>query len=252
MKIVDRYSLNARFYPMVLFYMPVLLLGALFSFQFDKYTHLLTSLGILGALSFFLQQIGRDPGKKKEKALWQSWGGAPSTQLLRWQDSTIDANTKKRYHLKLQELCKLDIVPDENFEKAHPQEADVAYQSWVKFLITKTRDTKKFSLLFTENISYGFRRNMWGLKPYAISLLIILMITTYGYYGFTKKAFNPVAFPFTFFIAEGGLQILLWTWAIKVKQQWVRLPANAYAERLLEAIENLKKEKAETKPKNKK
>jgi hypothetical protein len=252
MKIIDRYSLNARFYPMVLFYMPVLLLGALFSFQFDKYTHLLTSLGILGALSFFLQQIGRDPGKKKEKALWQSWGGTPSTQLLRWQDSTIDANTKKRYHLKLQELCKLDIVPDENFEKEHPQEADAAYQSWVRFLITKTRDATKFSLLFTENISYGFRRNMWGLKPYAIALLIALMVVTYVYYGFTNKTFDFLKFPWLFFIAEACLQILLWIWILKVKPNWVRLPANAYAERLLEAIENLKKEKSEAKPKNKK
>jgi hypothetical protein len=30
------------------------------------------------------------------------------------------------------------------------------------WLLTQTRDTKTFSILFRENISYGFRRNLWS------------------------------------------------------------------------------------------
>jgi hypothetical protein len=252
MKILDRYSLNARFYPMVLFYMPVLLLGVLFSIQFEKYTHLFTSLGLLSALSFFLQQIGRDPGKKLEKSLWLSWGGAPSTQLLRWRDRTIDNNTKKRYHNKLHDLCPMDLTPSEQFEKQHPEEADAIYQAWVIFLITKTRDTNKFSLLFTENINYGFRRNLLGLKPYAITLLGLLMIIVYGYYAFSSKSINPSVFSRLFFIGEGALIILMVMWIVKVSPSWVRIPANAYAARLLENIDNLKNTKVISKNEEKK
>jgi len=252
-KIIDKYSLNARFYPMVLFYLPVLLLGILFSLQFDKYTHLLTSLGILGAMSFFLQQIGRDPGKSKERALWKTWGGPPSTRILRWRDDTIDVNTKKRYHLKLQALCPLDVVPNTDFEKQWPIDADSAYEAWAKYLRSKTRDTKKYSLLFTENINYGYRRNLWGLKSYAISLLIFLMVATYGYSCWANKIFNPLDFSAPFFIGEIMLLILLSLWLLKVRADWVKIPADAYAERLLESTESLKNDtakndKTESKP----
>ncbi len=252
MKIIDKYSLNARFYPMVLFYLPVLLLGILFSFQFNKITHQLTSLGILSAVFFFIKQIGRDAGKVREKSLWEAWGGAPTTQLLRWRNTTVDINTKKRHHLKLQTLCPVEKMPDQDFENSSPEEADAVYQAWTKYLISKTRDTKKYPLLFTENISYGFRRNLWGLKIYAIVLLIVLMASTYIYYGITTKTYNPISFPGLFIIAEFGLLALILLWIFKVTANWVRIPANVYAERLMEAIESLKTETVKKeKPKGK-
>jgi hypothetical protein len=240
---MDKYNLNARFYPMVLFYMPVVLLAILFSFHFDNYKHLLTSFGVLGALSYFIKQIGRDAGKTREPSLWRSWDGAPTTQLLRWRNTAIDPNTKKRYHDRLQALCPVDEIPDPQLENNDPAKADEAYQAWAKFLITKTRDTKKYPLLFKENISYGFRRNLWGLKRYAIGLLILLMLITYMYEAISAKIFNPLDLPALFLEAELALAFLICFWVFIVKPSWVRIPANAYAERLLEAIENLKKEK---------
>jgi len=240
---MDKYNLNARLYPMVLFYMPVLLLAILFSFQFDKYSHLLASVGILGALSYLIKQIGRDAGKTKEKKLWDSWGGAPTTQLLRWRNTTIDVNTKKRYHVQLQAACPVTNDPDPKLEASSPEEADVAYQAWVKFLIAKTRDTKKYPLLFSENINYGFRRNLWGLKRYAIGLLLILMGLTYLYYTIRTKVYSPLNFPLLFIVAEAGLAALICLWVFIVTASWVKIPAFAYAERLLESVESLKKEK---------
>ena len=64
---MDRYSLNARIYPIVIFYMPAVILAVLFSLKFDKYVHLFTSFGIVGALSYLFSQLGRDGGKIKEK-----------------------------------------------------------------------------------------------------------------------------------------------------------------------------------------
>ncbi len=240
---IDKYDLNARLYPMVLFYMPILLLGILFSFEFDKYMHLLTGFGIIGALSYLVKQFGRDAGEIKEQALWASWGGPPCAQLLRWRNTVINVNTKKRYHDKLQALCPVDVRPDPDFENTRPAEADSVYDAWTKFLISKTRDKKKYTLLFIENMNYGFRRNLWGLKTYALSLLSALMILTYLYYAITTKNYSPRDFSVLFIIAQTGLALLVCFWSFFVNAKWVKVPAFAFAERLLESMENLKKEK---------
>lgn len=240
---IDKYDLNARLYPITLFYMPILLLGILFSFQFDKYSHLLAGFGIIGALSYLIKQFSRDAGQIKEQALWALWGGPPCTQLLRWGNTVINVNTKKRYHDRLQALCPVDVKPDVDFEDNYPAEADSAYEAWTKFLISKTRDKKKYALLFIENMNYGFRRNLWGLKTYALRLLSTLMILTYLYEAITAKNYNPAGFSSLFFIAEAGLVALMCWWCFLINANWVKVPAFAYAERLLESVENLKKEK---------
>lgn len=234
---MDRYSLNARIYPIIIFYMPAVILAVLFSLKFDKYIHLFTSFGIVGALSYLFSQLGRDSGKKKEKALWKYWGGAPTTQLLRWRNTEININTKRRYHNKLNVLCVLDNVPDPNFEQSSPDDADEAYQAWTKFLISKTRDNKRFSVLFKDNMNYGFRRNLWGMKRYAISLILILMAGTFIYYWLTAGSVNPMLYPMEFIIAECILLIILLFWVLIINRNWIRVPAFAYAERLLEAVE---------------
>jgi hypothetical protein len=236
---MDRYSLNARIYPIIIFYMPAVILTIIFSFKFDNYIHLLTSFGIVSALSYLFSQLGRDAGKKKERKLWESWGGTPTTQLLRWSNTEISINTKRRYHAKLNLLCPVDGAPDNVYERANPLEADEVYQTWTKYLISRTRDTNKFPLLFKDNISYGFRRNLWGLKAYAILLIIVLMTATYGYYSTTLNTFNISRYPVEFSIAEGILLIMLSFWLIKIKGNWIRIPAFSYAERLLESVEDL-------------
>ena len=236
---MDRYSLNARIYPIVIFYMPAIILAVLFSLKFDKYVHLFTSFGIVGALSYLFSQLGRDGGKKKEKGLWKSWGGAPSTQLLRWRNSEINVNTKKRYHNRLNILCALDNTPDPNFEQSNPDEADEAYQAWTRFLISKTRDNKKYSVLLKDNMNYGFRRNLWGMKNYALSLIVILMASTFIYYWVTTKSPNVTLYPVEFAIAEIILSVILLFWVLVINKNWIKVPAFAYAERLLETVEEI-------------
>lgn len=237
---MDRYTLTARLFPMTLFYLPIIFLGIVFSFHFDKYVHLLTSLGVVSALSYFTAQIGRKGGKAKESDLWKSWGGAPTTQLLRWRDNTIDSNTKKRYHFKLQVLCPVENFPTREVEDNSPSVADDAYQAWVRYLISKTRDTKKYDLLFKENINYGFWRNLWALKPYAIGLLIFLMIGTYLYFGGISKSYNPEKFSHLFFIGEAVLLASILVWIFAVRSKAIKIPAFAYAERLLETADGIK------------
>lgn len=224
---------------MTLFYLPILVLAILFSIQIDQHIHLLSSFGVIAALSYLNAQIGRKYGKQKEEALWISWDGAPSTQILRWRNPILDDNTKKRIHLKLQSVCPVKPFPTSQIENSDPEIADSAYESWVRFLIGKTRDIKKFQLLFNENKNYGFWRNLWALKKASICLIICLIILVYVYYVWQCGNFNPTIYPGLFFWSEAFLFLLLFLWLFIITKDSVRIPAFSYAERLMETVNSL-------------
>lgn len=238
---MNRYNLTARVFPMLLFYLPLLIVAVMFSIEIDKEIHMLSSFGVIAALSYFNAQLGRKYGKSKELALWQSWGGAPTTQILRWRNTILDANTKKRYHFELQSLCPVNPFPTEAIETADHLKADAAYNSWIRYLISQTRDTKIFNLLFSENINYGFWRNLWALKNAALLLDIFVMVGIYLYFYFIQGTLNPLHFPFIFFISEALLLVILILWLFVITSDSIKIPAFGYAERLLESINKIKK-----------
>lgn len=236
---MDRYSLTARVYPMILFYLPLSVLLVVTVWDFQEYYHYGIPVGLIGVLAYLTSHLGRDAGKKKEADIWCDWGGAPTTQLFRWRDTHLDKHTKTRNHLKMEQLCAVGHSVDEQFERLNPDDADEVYRAWTKFVIGNTRDINKYTLIYKENMGYGFRRNLLGLKPYAIALIISLILATYGFFVYTSGVWTMGQFPEIFFIAEIFLIIILLFWIIRVTEKWVKLTAFAYAERLHEAIETL-------------
>lgn len=183
-----------------------------------------------------LAQIARDNGKRKEPFLYQAWGGKPTTRMLRHRDAANKALLQRR-HQKLQSVVPGIQIPTAAQEAADPEGADDTYDACTAFLLEKTRDTKKFSLLFEENCNYGFRRNLWGMKPMGIA------VSFTGVVGVAVLAANGLLqatppSPFTLVCGMvNGLLFFGWVWWIT--PAWVRLTADAYAERLLAACEIL-------------
>lgn len=236
---IDTYSLKARVYPVIILFFPFIIIGISYSLQFESAFHLISSVGVVSVLTYLFSQLGRDQGKLKENELWNSWGGPPSVQILRLSNSIIDTHTKKRYHSRLLQLCAIEIRPSTDLEKNDIKAADEIYSTWTRFLIAKTRDTKVFNLLFKENTSYGFRRNLWALKPYAIFLLLFVC---FGNYAFCIKEFgttNPLMFHNAFWYSTYSLTLLLLLWLFVISKEWVKIPAFAYALRLFEAIDQI-------------
>jgi len=238
---MNTYYLKARIYPVILSVIPILIIGVLFSVTFKNYYQTIGGLGLSTVLFFLFSQLGRDRGKRIEKNLWEKWGGAPSTQILRLHDKQLNSLTKKEYHKIMNSLVDIETTPTEELEIDFPNECDEIYAAWVKYLIGKTRDTKKFNLLFSENINYGFRRNSLGLKSFAIIVISILIIGVLGvnylnYGAINIKDMNTL-------IATGILIIPLLYWVLIVNENWVKIPAIAYAERLMESIEEIKNER---------
>lgn len=235
---MDKYSLNARLYPIIILFIPILILGLFYSFAFKNYMHTMISFGITAALSYFFSNLGRDMGKKKELNLWKEWGGMPSVQLFSFQNNIIDYYTKVNYHNILMELAP-PSNENINFEKAEIEDVEEIYRSWTRYLISKTRDYKNFPLLFNENISYGFRRNLWGLKKPSLIIISFSMFANFAF-QWSKFTFYYNLYQTEFFLSESILLGILLFWIFIINSNWVKIPAFAYAERLLESIGKMK------------
>lgn len=234
---MDKYSLNARIYPVVILLLPLVIIGITYSLEYESYIQALGTIGVTSALVYLFSNLGRDSGKRKEPVLWRKWGGMPTAQVLSFNTSFIDEITKQKYHDRLLELSPIDTSID--FKNSKLEDVNEIYRSWTKFLITQTRDTKKYSLLFKENISYGFRRNLWGLKPISLILLSIIILGNFLIQGFTNGFQSILVFPIQFYISEVLLIILLLIWIYIINSNWIKIPAFSYAERLLESIDTI-------------
>lgn len=67
-------------------------------------------------------------------------------------------------------------APTEQEEKDDFKAADVFYARCGAWLRENTRSAKKFPVLFAENVTYGYRRNLLGLKWPALAANLVLLL----------------------------------------------------------------------------
>ena len=97
----------------------------------------------------------------------------------------------------------------------------------------RTRDTKKFPLVFKGLTEYGFRRNLFGLKAIGVFLAVAGVAgsvwSTYSVWTATDK-------PFAVSMVAGLITAgLLSAWLAWVTERTVKLAADRYARFILEA-----------------
>jgi hypothetical protein len=233
---LDRYTIEARLLPVLLVFLPI---GAVVFglFPVDRLewgiiSGLLTSFGFTALLS----QLGRDQGKKKEPLLYKKWGGAPTTLMLRYLGSKFKQVTLERYHKKLGTMLNL-AIPSPELERTDSIKADNMYQSFVDFLKEKTRDKKSFPLVFAETVNYGFRRNLWGLKSIALVVASLAFVVSAISVYFQIRSSESISVSSLFSLSLNALLLIIWSCWINVG--WVRVAADAYAQRLIASCENI-------------
>jgi hypothetical protein len=183
--------------------------------------------------TFLLAQMARDRGKRKERALFDRFGGRPSERMLSYAAANNTVQLAQR-HEKLSRLMPGVSIPTEEDEVRDPYAAQQIYGACVAFLISRTRDDR---LLFQENMNYGFRRNLWGLKPIGIvvaggaaavlGLRLFMEFSTH----------SPVA---ALLVSFEALNLgMIGAWLFWFIPSWVMIPSRAYAERLMEALDRM-------------
>ncbi len=230
--ILDEHDRNARLKPALLAILPASLLitgqGVGFSAAMGVLVGSLSAIGF----TWVLAQFARDWGLRKQPRLFTVWDGKPTIALLRHRNAVLNPHTRARYHEALSRAIG-KAFPTVAEEQVDPESADAIYDSAGDFLREETRDQKKFPLVFKELVSYGFRRNLWGMKPFGIGLASVCVVLQLAILTREIVAQHPVA-P-TLLLTTLANFLLLLGWLFIVSPSWVRIPADAYAERLLAA-----------------
>lgn len=232
---LDPYTLQARVSPVLIVCFPVLLLIAgLFpseSATLGLFTGLLSFSGI-GPL---IGQLGRDRGLEGEKYLIKLWGGLPSTQLFRYRDSLLGNTMVDALHHNMATLLPNTPPVTAADEHQDPVAADAIYGRWASYLREVTRDSP---LILQENINYGFRRNLYGLRWIGVFTAFLPLL--FGAY----EMVSPVGSGWTQLPAMVKANMIISAFAIcfhigVVSPKWVRIAADAYARRLVLASDKL-------------
>ncbi|MCB2189757.1 MAG: hypothetical protein KQJ78_25360 [Deltaproteobacteria bacterium] len=228
---LDTYSFKARVLPVYLTLAPaVLLIAALLPEGLELPLGGAAAIVFL-PISFFFSQIGADFGKRLEKNLWLKWGGSPTTRFLRHENNGFNEITRSRIHDKLRALG-LQVPTTEEQEKDE-HAADKKYEACTEDLIRRTRDAKKFPLVFKGLTEYGFRRNLFGLKKLGVLLAAVgVVVLGWSTYSMWMRTDKPPSINIVIGIIEAGLLI---SWLVGVTEQTVKLAADRYARFLLEA-----------------
>lgn len=233
----DAYDRRARLYPMlVVLFPPLFAIGSALPLEV-KLGPVAGSIVVTFALSALLTQLARDQGKRIEPNLYSEWNGRPSEHALSYGAQVTNRNTLKRVHTALRALDPdLGLPADAEAEAAAPHESHLAYRSATDLMIAKTRDKSAFPLLLEENINYGFRRNLLGMKPIGITLSVIglLIGATRTWWTFhTDDAVDLYAIITMLFAV-----VLLAIWVLHIKSSWVKTAAEAYARQLVAAFDH--------------
>jgi len=243
----DPYERKARLFPGLLVALPILVpLVCTFG---AKNATLVAVIGVLSTcgVAYALASLARGRGKVLEERLCKKWGGMPTTIALRHRETHLDSVTKQRYHDDIR--AKLGIaLPTPEEESADNSRADDAYIAATRRLRELTRNNK--SLLFKENIAYGFHRNMLAMK--APGILTSNVGLLYGLVIAGAIVLRPPSLQIEHLAdpgLAGGLTLtisafLLLAWLFYFNADKVRRLGFAYADRLFEQLSSLPKKAA--------
>jgi hypothetical protein len=234
LKLFDHYSFRARLQPALLTLLPAAFGIFAWTGSGAKWQSALWTLfGTVGG-TFFLAILARNLGKRLEPSLWDSWGGSPTTQLLR-HTGTGNPVLRERWHKFLSKLLGKPL-PTLQEEQADAKAADYVYNAGIKLLINKTRDVKKFHLLYKENVQYGYCRNLLAMRPMGLGFCLLGSAACLAAGLWNAHVGDSKVYPWVCLAAD--LMFLVW-WIFTINPAWVKVPAFAYAERLLESVENI-------------
>lgn len=231
---VDTYATKARVLPVVCAIAPAFVFGTLFV----PHVMVSPSLGVGGLLIcaalMLTAQLGRDRGKAIEPSLFRQWGGKPSVAMLRHRDKRIDSRTKERWRLLLSSAVPNLELPTVDDEAACPRRADEGYEGATTWLLAQTRDKTRFRLLAAEGVTYGFRRNLFGMKRYALCVDAVSLIGLA-----TLWSVGMGVEPWGLWTAMAGTTLHAGLFLFVVRSKWVRIAAEAYGRQLLACSDEL-------------
>jgi hypothetical protein len=233
---MDEYDLKARFTPGVAAIAPALMVAMV---AIPGLAQAKLAAGSLGAMALAALQMAALPlvraaGRARQEALYEEWGGKPTTAMLRHRDTRINPLTKRRLHEKLRRLGPDFPVPTEEEEQENPRAADTKYEA-VANEVRERAKAKKIKAVHRENIGYGAARNLYGLKLFGIAVCLASLLTL-AWLVHLHGDFVPN--PSEFVVALAVVVVMV-AWVGGCTSAMVRQHGEAYAYALFEAVDEV-------------
>lgn len=241
-KFFDAYSIRARLFPAIIAVAPALAgLFLLISWEKIALSNVTATVGML-VIVFALSDLARSLGVRKEPRIFALMGGKPTLTMLRVSGGgPFDAFTKDRYRNFMASKIGRP-APDET--QAPSAEVDGFYETCGIWLRDQTRDAKKFPLVFGELVTYGFRRNLFGLRwpALGVNVAVLAITATLLWYrdaiDFSDNLIGRIVVVFVVALFHALY------FALVVTQSGVEQASRAYAREIFLACETLMKPSA--------
>lgn len=184
----DTYNLKTRVFPALIAGLPTLAL----LFVIVPWDHLGLSHVIAGAMGvvllFAFADLARHRGKTVEAKL------ASNATPEQWHrgNPDIPEGSKDRFRAFVASQLK-QTPPTAEEEQVDPHRANDFYLTANAWLRDRTRDNRTYAILFGENITYGYRRNLLGLKPIGLLVNLIVLIFCASVLWFRPPYFTALA-----------------------------------------------------------
>lgn len=187
--------------------------------------------------SFLLAQIVGDVGKRREPTLFEHFGGRPTEMMLCHGHCTNKVLLAER-HRKLVALFPSIRIPTAATEKKDFKAALSVYGACIDKVRGMVRtDKAKYADVHRENMHYGFRRNLWAVKPWGVTVAAVSTVAIGAEMAGQLITHGPIDLAQPVVAAFNALLLLAWIGV--VTPDWVKRAAVLYAERLLDALDNL-------------
>lgn len=239
---LDEYSRRARLLPPMIATLPAVLAAAVW-LPVLTLAPIVTVLFSSFGLGVLLSELSRDAGKRREARLWASWGGSPTLRRLRLRGDCDNPDARDRWRARIAALAPETPLLAADDESADPVRADRVIEVCVARLRELTRDASRFPLVFQENVSYGFRRNLWAMKPAAILLAFLAIAAAMLAIVYRHNLELPL-----FIVSIACSLVMLTWWSLRIRPSWVREAAERYADQLLWSCEQLDSPRTQTAP----
>jgi hypothetical protein len=231
----DEYTRKARLTPGLLAIAPIAFLVV--SLGWKQYPAVALATGIIGGAgaAYLLAILVRHMGGQAESRLWESWGGPPTTSLLRMRTSTDNEVRRTNWRTAIETVTGVSLLPM-TAERDDPARADKTIEAAVSQVLRLGQDPN-YPILHAENVQYGFERNFYGIRwigrAIAMACVVILIASlvlgpiTLGGEEVSRGA-----------VAAGAVINLLFctAWLMLPSEKRARLAAERYAKQLLQAV----------------
>tara|TARA_B100000780_G_C21067473_1_gene429339 strand:+ start:485 stop:1216 length:732 start_codon:yes stop_codon:yes gene_type:complete len=233
----DHYAIHARFMPVFVVIFP--LVPTILAWYPQAKTilggamTLLISFGVMSFLSIYVSNLGNDLQDK----YFKSWGGAPSTLLLLPGNKVLDRYTKQRYFKWLNSKCSGLGLPESIDNQSDTEELYEKVRSAGNFMREYTRDRKKYSQVYNDNVAYGFARNITSIKKAGFIISLISLISN-GLFLYFFTTFDSIhAVNYLGVIALLTCAISLSIHGLVLNEKFVKRRGYRYARTLFEACD---------------